>query len=93
MYSTSNTNLDNYTGAADYLPRLASVVNLAQTCPLAKFFVVVHSDQWDLVLITQGLDKLLVHGLIAVLRKNTKQGLPPIKHTFYHSIQQCDKII
>lgn len=47
---------DHHTAAADHLPRLALLVDSAQTDPFAQLLVVVDLDQVDVVLVAECLD-------------------------------------
>ena len=60
---------DERRGTSDLLGNALLVV-LALTDPLAELLAGLDFDQWDLVLLGEGGDELLVHGVIAVLGKN-----------------------
>merc|ERR1711994_555967 len=70
---------DHSCGALDDLPGLALLVDLAEPSPLAQLHVGVHLDQGDSMLLTEGSDQLLVHGLVAVLGEDAEQGLPLVQ--------------
>lgn len=67
--------LDHDDRAAAHLARLALLVDLAQTGPLAQLLVGVDADERDLVLVAQGGDQLLVLRLVAALGQNGENGL------------------
>lgn len=59
--------LDDDAGASDNFASLAFFINFAETSPFAELLIVVYLHQGDVVLLAQGSDKLLVHGLTAVV--------------------------
>ena len=69
--------LHNNTRAANNLPGLSLLVNLAESSPFTQFLVVVHFHQGDVVLIAERLDQLFVQGFTAVVRQDTQQSLTP----------------
>lgn len=75
--------LNNNARAAHNFPGFASVVNFTKSCPLAQLFIVVNFYKGYLMLVTQRLNELFVHGFIAVLCQYAEHGLSPkIKHSF-----------
>merc|ERR1719192_44667 len=70
---------DHSCRALDDLPGLALLVDLAKPSPLAQLHVGVHLDQGDSVLLAEGGDQLLIHGLVAILGEDAKQGLPLVQ--------------
>lgn len=67
--------LDDDDGASAHLARLALLVDLAQTGPLAELLVRVDTDERDLVLVAQRGDELLVLRLVAALGQNGEHRL------------------
>lgn len=70
-----NTYLQHDAGGAANLSGLAFLVNLAQAGPFAELLVGIDTDQWNLVLVAQGRDQLLVLRLVAALGQNAQHGL------------------
>ena len=71
--------LDDDAGAANDLARVALLVDLAETSPLAKNLRVTDLDEVDLVLGAESFDELDVLGLSARLDKNAKVRLALVK--------------
>lgn len=71
--------LDNNARAADNLAGLAFLVNLAHTSPFAEQFVVVHFDQVDAVLGTEGLNELDVSRFVTVGCEDAEECFTPEK--------------
>lgn len=57
------------------LPRVTLRVEFAEAGPFAELVVVVHFDEWDTVLLAEGLDELLVCGFVAVFCQNAQMSL------------------
>lgn len=75
--SLFNPVLDNNARAADHLAGLALLVDLAHAGPFAQQFVVVHLDQVDAVLGTEGLNQLDVRCLVAVGGEHAEKSFTP----------------
>ena len=74
---------DGDSGAPHDLPRVALRIELAEASPLPQFVVVVHFDEGNAVLLTQGLDELLVSCLVAVFCQHAEMSL-----AFVQSLQR-----
>lgn len=69
--------LDDNNGTAANLTGLALFVDLAQTGPFTEFFVRIHTDQGDLMFVTEGSNELLVVGFVKRLSQDTQSSLTP----------------
>jgi hypothetical protein len=66
---------DDNGGASNDFPLVTLGVQLAKSGIFAQLHVVRNSQKWDLMFLTQSLDQLLIHGLVAVIRQNAEQSL------------------
>ena len=65
------------------LPRVALRIELAEASPLAEFMIVIHFDEWDAVLLAEGLDELLICCFVAVFCQHAEMSL-----AFVQSLQR-----
>ena len=61
------------------LPRVTLRVELAEAGPFAELVVVIHFDEWDAVLLAEGLDELLVCRFVAVFGQHAQMSLAFVK--------------
>jgi len=73
--------LDDNAGTTNDLSSLSVLVNLAESSPFPEFLIVVHLQQWDPVLSTEGDHELLVHHFVTVISQHAHHCLTPRKFT------------
>ena len=66
---------DNNRRGLDNLPGVSVLVDLAETSHLTELLLVGNQDKGDTLLLSEGLDELLVGGLIAVLGQEDQLGV------------------
>ena len=66
---------DDHGGASDDLPLVTLGVQLAKASILAELHVVWHSQEGNLMFLTQSLNKLLICGLVTVLSQDAQKSL------------------
>jgi hypothetical protein len=70
--------LDDDTRASANLAWFAFLVNLAQSTPFAQLLAAIDLEHWDLVLVAECGDELLVLWLITAVRQNAEHSLTPV---------------
>ena len=66
---------DNNRGSTDNLSGVSVLVHLAETSPLSELLLVRDHDERDSILLSEGLDELLVCWLVTALRVEDQFGV------------------